>query len=128
MENCREKTNFKDPRVTRDVTGQVKVGMFHFSGLVTAASKISMLSSNKANESAWIVSLIFVSISFTVLYYHNIGKGHLRSTGQKGKKKEIGMELKYMFLGQISAKNTKNDLITHFEASKSVKIELGKSF
>ena len=33
-----------------------------FSGLVTSASTISMLSANKANESAWIVSLTFVSI------------------------------------------------------------------
>ena len=46
-----------DPDVTDDVTGQVKVRIFDFSGLVTSASKISMLSANKANESAWIVSL-----------------------------------------------------------------------
>ena len=41
-----------DPEVTDDVTGQVKVRIFDFSGLVTSASKISMLSANKANESA----------------------------------------------------------------------------
>ena len=40
-----------DPEVTDDVTGQVKVRIFDFSGLVTSASKISMLSANKANES-----------------------------------------------------------------------------
>ena len=51
-----------DPEVTDDVTGQVKVRIFDFSGLVTSSSKISMLSANKANESAWIVSLTFVSI------------------------------------------------------------------
>ena len=51
-----------DPEVTDDVTGQVKVRIFDFSGLVTSASKISMLSANKANESAWIVSLTSVSI------------------------------------------------------------------
>ena len=51
-----------DPDVTDDVTGQVKVRIFDFSGLVTLASKISMLSANKANESAWIVSLTSVSI------------------------------------------------------------------
>ena len=51
-----------DPEVTDDVTGQVKVRIFVFSGLVTSASKISMLSANKANESAWIVSLTSVSI------------------------------------------------------------------
>ena len=51
-----------DPEVTDDVTGQVKVRIFDFSGLGTSASKISMLSANKANESAWIVSLTSVSI------------------------------------------------------------------
>ena len=51
-----------DLEVTDDVTGQVKVRIFDFSGLVTSASKISMLSANKANESAWIVSLTSVSI------------------------------------------------------------------
>ena len=44
-----------DPQVADDVTGQVKVRIFDFSG-------ISMLSANKANESAWIVSLTSVSI------------------------------------------------------------------
>ena len=38
-----------DPEVTDDVTGQVKVRIFDFSGLVTSASKISILSANKAN-------------------------------------------------------------------------------
>ena len=51
-----------DLQVTDDVTGQVKVRNFDFSGLVTSASKISMLSANKANESAWIVSLTSASI------------------------------------------------------------------
>ena len=51
-----------DPEVTDDVTGQVKVRIFDFSGLVTSASKISMLSASKTNESAWIVSLTSVSI------------------------------------------------------------------
>ena len=40
-----------EPEVTDDVTGQVKVRIFDFSGLVTSASKMSMLSANKANES-----------------------------------------------------------------------------
>ena len=60
--NCGRKTDFHDLGVTSDVTGQVKVKMFDISGLVTSASKISMLSANKANESAWIVSLILLSI------------------------------------------------------------------
>ena len=57
-----------DPEVTDDVTGQVKVRIFDFSGLVTSASKISMLSANKANESAWIVSLTSVSIISCALW------------------------------------------------------------
>ena len=51
-----------DLEVTDDVTGQVKVRIFDFVGLVTSASKISMLCANKANESAWIVSLTSASI------------------------------------------------------------------
>ena len=51
-----------DLKVTDDVTGQVKVTIIDFSGLVTSASKISMSSANEANESAWIVSLTSVSI------------------------------------------------------------------
>ena len=47
--NCQKKTNFIDLGVTSDVTGQVKVKMFDISGLVTWASKIAMLSTNKAN-------------------------------------------------------------------------------
>ena len=56
-----------DLEVTDDVTCQVKVKMFDFSGLETSASIISMLSANKANESAWIMSLTFVSIISYVL-------------------------------------------------------------
>ena len=48
--------------VTDNVTGQVKVRMFDFSGLVTSMSIILMLNENKANESAWIVSLTFVHL------------------------------------------------------------------
>ena len=57
-----------DPEVTDDVTGQVKVRIFDFSGLVTSASKISMLSANKAN---------------------NTGQGHVRSPGEKGQTKKF---------------------------------------
>ena len=43
-------------------------------------------------------------------------------------KKNRDLELRYMFLGQIFAKNAKNDPKTLFEASKSVKkIKFGKS-
>ena len=58
-----------EPEVTDDVTGQVKVRIFDFSGLVTSASKISsMLSANKANESARIVSLTSVNIISCALW------------------------------------------------------------
>ena len=40
---------------------------------------------------------------------------------KKVKKKFRDLELRYMFLGQIFAKDAKNDLKTLFEASKSVK-------
>ena len=55
----------KGQKLTRRslMTSQVRsVRIFDFSGLVTSASKISMLSANKANESAWIVSMTSVSI------------------------------------------------------------------
>ena len=52
-----------DLEVIDDVTGQVKVGMFVFSCLVTLASKINFdVKRKKADESTWIVSLTFVSI------------------------------------------------------------------
>ena len=57
-----------DPESTDDVTGQVKVRIFDFSGLVKSASKISMLSANKGNESAWIVSLTSGSIISCALW------------------------------------------------------------
>ena len=57
-----------DPDVTDDVTGQVKVRRFDFSDLATSASKISMLSAKKNNESAWIVSLTSVSIISCALW------------------------------------------------------------
>ena len=40
---------------------------------------------------------------------------------KKVKEKNRDLELRYMFLGQIFVKNTKNDLKTVFEASKLVK-------
>ena len=66
---------------------------------------------------------------------HNRGQGHVRSPGKKGQAKKIrdlvlymlninivlNMLYIYMFLGQIFAKNAKNDPKTLFEASKSVK-------
>ena len=40
---------------------------------------------------------------------------------KKVKQKNRNLELRYMFLGQIFAKNAKNDPQTLFEVSKSVK-------
>ena len=74
-----------DLEITDDVTGQVKVGMLDISDFVTLASKFSMLSANKANESAWVMYLAFVSLP--VLCDHNTAQGHLRSPGKKVKPK-----------------------------------------
>ena len=50
------------------------------------------------------------------------GEGHLRSPRKKGPTKMFrSLELRYMFLGQIFAKNAKNDPETLLEASNSVK-------
>ena len=52
----------------------------------------------------------------------NRGQGHLRSSDKKRSSKKYGdLEVQYMFLGQIFAKNAKNDPKTLFKASKSVK-------
>ena len=57
-----------------------------------------------------------------MLCEHNTGQGHVRSPGNEGQaKKSRDLELRYMLLGQIFAKNAKNDPKTLFEASKSVK-------
>ena len=69
-----------DPEVTDDVTGQVKVKMVDFSGLARSSSTISMLSANQANESAWIVSLTFVSryhfLCFVTIIQVKVISGH----------------------------------------------------
>ena len=55
---------------------------------------------------------------------HNTGQENLSSPGKKGQTKEFrDLELRYMILGQIFAKNAKNDPKTPFAASKSVKKE-----
>ena len=45
---------------------------------------------------------------------------------KKVEQKNRDLELRYMFLGQIFAKNAKNDPKTLFEASKSVKKKIWK--
>ena len=52
----------------------------------------------------------------------------IRSPGEKGQTIFFrDLELRYMFLGQIFAKNAKNDPKTLFEASKSVKKQNSKN-
>ena len=48
-QSCRGKRNCIDLGVASEVTGQAKVKMLDISGLVASASKIAMLSTNKAN-------------------------------------------------------------------------------
>ena len=79
-----------DLEVTNDVTDQAKVSMFDFSGFLTSASTISLLNAHKTNESAWIVSLTFVSIISCVLWPYNTNQGHLSSPGKKGQAKKSG--------------------------------------
>ena len=58
-----------DLEVINDVSGQVKVEMINFSGLVTLANKISTLSANKAESArlGW-------HVLFPVLCDHNTGQ------------------------------------------------------
>ena len=72
----------------------------------------------------WYVGSLWPSQAvYSIQPEHNTGQGHLRSSGKKSHppKKNRDMALQYMFLGQIFAKNTKNDPKTLFEKSKSVK-------
>ena len=58
---------------------------------------------------------------------NNRGQGHLRSPGKKRSiKKFRDLEVRCIFLGQVFARNAKNDPITLFEASKSVKNKIRK--
>ena len=58
-----------------------------------------------------------------MLHDHNRGQGHVRSPGKKGQAKKFrDLELRYMFLGQIFAKNAKNDpkhFLKHQNRSKN---------
>ena len=103
------------------VTSQVRPKLeCHFSGFVTSASKISIISSNKANELAWIGSVSDICkyhfLCFVTIIQVKVISGH------QAKKVNRGIELRYLHvLGQVFAKNTKNDPKTLFEASKSIK-------
>ena len=57
-------------------------------------------------------------LCFVTIIQVKVISGHQVKRGQT---KNRDLEQRYMFLGQIFAKNVKNDHITLFEASKSVK-------
>ena len=87
--------------VTDGVAGQVKVRIFDFSGMVTSARKISMLSANKANGFVTIIEVKVIS-------------GHQVKMKRVKQKKNRDLEPRYTFLGQIFGKNAKNDPKTLF--------------
>ena len=58
-------------------------------------------------------------LCFVTVIEVKVMSGHQVKKGQAKKFRDL--ELQYMFLGQIFAKNAKNDPKTLFEASKSVK-------
>ena len=111
-----------------DVTGQVKVKMFDISGLVTSASKIAMLSTNKAQLIGMDSVSYICKYHLPVLCDHNRGQGHLRSPGKKKVKQKISWfrAAIHVFRSDF-AKNAKNDPKTLFEVKIGQKIKLGKS-
>ena len=58
-------------------------------------------------------------LCFVTIIQVKVISGH--QVKKRSNKKFRDLELRYMFLGQIFAKNAKNDPNTLFEASKSVK-------
>ena len=82
-----------------------------------------MLSANKANESACILYSVtdirkYHFLCFVTIIQVKVISGH---QVKKVKQKNRDLELRYIFIGHIFAKNAKNDPKTLFEASKSVK-------
>ena len=79
----------------------------------------------------WYVGSLWPSQTvFSIQLEHNTGQGHLRSSGKKGHppEKNRDMALQYMFIGQLFAKNTKNDKKnTFWEIKFGQKIKIGKS-
>ena len=69
---------------TDDVTGQVKVRMFNFSGLVTSASTISLLSANKANVDSVTDICKYHFLCFVTIIQVKVISGHqLKKVKQK---------------------------------------------
>ena len=64
-------------------------------------------------------------LCFVTIIQVKVISGHQVKKGQA--KNFRGLELRYLFLGQIFAKNAKNDPKTLFEASKSVKKQNSKN-
>ena len=60
-------------------------------------------------------------LCFRTIIEVKVISGHQVKKGQAKKKQTRDLEVRYMFLGHIFAKNAKNDSKTLFEASKSVK-------
>ena len=58
-------------------------------------------------------------LCFATIIEVKVISGHQVKNVKQNKNRDL--ELRYMFLGQIFAKNAKNDPETLFEASKSVK-------
>ena len=58
-------------------------------------------------------------LCFVTIIEVKVISGH--QVKKRSSKKIRDLEVRYMFLGQIFAKNAKNDPITLFEASNSVK-------
>ena len=64
-------------------------------------------------------------LCFVTIKQVKVISGHQVKNVKQTKNRDL--ELRYMFLGQFSAKNAKNDPKTFFEASKSVKKQNSKN-
>ena len=56
------------------------VRLFRLGYIAEQNFDVKLIRLNKVNELAWIVSLTFAIVSFTVLCDHNIGQGHHQVT------------------------------------------------
>ena len=63
-------------------------------------------------------------LCFVTIIQVKVISGHQVVKGQTKKYRDL--ELRYMFIGQIFAKNAKNDAKTLFEASESIKNKIRK--
>ena len=105
-----------------DVTGQVQSQNVRHFGL----GDIGERNCNVKHKQSQLIGMDSVSdickyhlLCFATIIEVKVMSGHQVKKGQAKKIRDL--ELRYMFLGQIFAKNTKNDPKSLFEASKSVK-------